>query len=479
MSSLPTHHQKPCLQIGMIGAGTVGGGVYEIIMGRLRSQQRLSMDTPSVSPSKRIMTHSPTAPSLIISKICVRDVHKARTFFIDKDATTIVTDISSIIDDKDIDIVVDAMLGDSDLSRMVVLESLKKGKSVVSANKSLIALQMDEIREAVLKVQQREQPFSTSSSSRKRTTFAFEAAVCGGIPIIQSLQSSFSGDIIHEIMGICNGTTNYILCKMEEGADYEDALREVQELGCSEEDISTDVQGYDVRAKIAILSKLAFGTTVDIDSIPCMGITEISSVDFEYAKLLGCTIKLIGTAERLSDFGEHDGDLSVYVAPKLIPTTHLLATTRGVENTIAIKSANLGMTSYSGAGGGRFPTAHSIVADICRVASNTASLDPFPVPLTRNIGIDNDYSSAFYIRITFHDELGIIRRVGELAEINGVSICSILQNPIKNRMSADFVVTTEECKFSQVEQMCQDIGRENFAHNIPIFMPMSSEYGRL
>jgi predicted amino acid-binding ACT domain protein len=210
-----------------------------------------------------------------------------------------------------------------------------------------------------------------------------------------------------------------------------------------------------------------------------MGITEISSVDFEYAKLLGCTIKLIGTAERLSDFGEHDGDLSVYVAPKLIPTTHLLATTRGVENTIAIKSANLGMTSYSGAGGGRFPTAHSIVADICRVASNTASLDPFPVPLTRNNGIDNDYSSAFYIRITFHDELGIIRRVGELAEINGVSICSILQNPIKNRMSADFVVTTEECKFSQVEQMCQDIGRENFAHNIPIFMPMSSEYGRL
>mmetsp|Transcript_2938 Transcript_2938/g.5504 ORF Transcript_2938/g.5504 Transcript_2938/m.5504 type:complete len:493 (-) Transcript_2938:1081-2559(-) len=492
MSSSPAHRQKP-LQIGMIGAGTVGGGVYEIIMGRLRSQhQRLPsmMDTSSLAPSKKIVPHHPSmGPSFIISKICVRDRNKTRNFHIDKEATTIVTDIHSIIHDKDIDIVVDAM-GDCDLSRFVVLESLQKGKSVVSANKFLIAYCMDEIRETVLKVQglaqqQQREPrehhsHSNSSSSgvRNRTTlFGYEAAVCSGIPIIQSLQTSFSGDIIHEIMGICNGTTNYILCKMEQGADYEEALKEAQELGCSEADISADVQGYDVRAKIAILSKLAFGTTVHIDSIPCMGISEISSVDFEYAKLLGCTIKLIGTAERLSDFGEHDGDLSVYVAPKLIPTTHLLSNTRGVDNTIAIKSANLGVTSYSGPGAGRFPTANSIVADICRIASNTASLDPFP--LARNIGIDNDYSSAFYIRITFHDELGIIRRVGELAEMNGVSICSVLQNPIKNRMSADFVVTTEECKYSQVEQMCQDIGRQEFAHNIPIFMPMLSEYGHL
>lgn len=467
--ALATHPQKP-LHIGMIGAGTVGGGVYEIIMGRLRSQQRQSMDTNSLAHP----------PCCIISKICVRDVQKERSFYIDTDVTTIVTDISSIIHDKDIDIVVDAIGGNSDLSRMVVFESLQNGKSVVSANISFIVCCMDEIRETVLKVQQqqRQPPPSYPGRNRPPPTFAYEAAVCGGIPIIQSLQTSFAGDIIHEIMGICNGTTNYILCKMEEeGADYEDALREAQELGCSEADISADLQGYDVRAKIAILSKLAFGTTVDIDSIPCMGITEISTVDFEYAKLLGCTIKLIGTAERLSDFGEHDGDLSVYVAPKLIPTTHLLSTTRGVENTIAIKSANLGVTSYSGPGTGRFPTANSIVSDICRVATNTASLDPFP--LLRSIGIDNDYSSAFYIRITFHDELGIIRRVGELAEINGVSICSILQNPIKNRMSADFVVTTEECKLSQVERMCQDIGREEFAHNIPIFMPMSSEYGRL
>jgi len=441
----------------MIGAGTVGGGVYEIIMGRLRSQQRQP---------------NPFARPFVISKICVRDIHKTRSFQLDKSVTNVVTDVESIIDDKDIDIVVEVM-GGVDLARTVVLESLKKGKSVVTANKALIADCLDEIRETVVKVQrQREQKLT-----RKWTTFAYEAAVCGGIPIIQSLLTSYPGDIIHEVMGICNRTTNYMLCRIEEGIDYEDALSEAQELGFAEADISADVQGYDVRAKIAILSKLAFGTTVDVNCIPCMGITEISSVDFEYAKLLGCTIKLIGTAERLSDFGEHDGDLSVYVAPKLIPTSHLFSTTRGVENTISIKSANLGVTSYSGTGAGRFPTANSVVADICRIASNTASLDPFP--LTRKIGIDNDYSSAFYIRITFHDELGIIRRVGELAELNGVSICSVLQNPIKNRMSADFVVTTEECKLSQVQRLCQDIGGEDFAHNIPIFMPMLSEYGHL
>jgi len=217
----------------------------------------------------------------------------------------------------------------------------------------------------------------------------------------------------------------------------------------------------------------AFGTTVPVESIPCMGITEISSVDFEYAKLLGCTVKLVGTAERLSEYGEHDGAFSVYVAPKLVPLTHLLATARGAGNAVSVKSANLGVTAYTGPGAGRFPTANSVVADICRVASGNACSDPFP--LTSSIEIDGDYTSAFYIRITFQDELGIIRIVGELAERSGVSISSVLQNPIKDRMLADFVVTTEECKVSQVMAMCAAIGKEEFAHCVPIYMPMLSE----
>ena len=204
-----------------------------------------------------------------------------------------------------------------------------------------------------------------------------------------------------------------------------------------------------------------------------MGITEISSVDFEYAKLLGCTIKLVGTAERLSEFGEHDGALSVYVSPKIISTSNVLSSTPGCRNICSLKSANLGVTSFAGPGSGKYPTANSIVADICRILSGNAFKEPFP--LTSNIDLDCNYASAFYIRITFHDELGIIRRVGELAEKHGVSICSVLQNPIKDRMSADFVVTTEETKYFQVKAMCADIGREQFAHTTPIFMPMLSD----
>mmetsp|Transcript_19 Transcript_19/g.28 ORF Transcript_19/g.28 Transcript_19/m.28 type:complete len:448 (+) Transcript_19:56-1399(+) len=437
------------LRIGMFGGGTVGGGVYEIIMGRLGGSRVDSAPTQSNNNLRKC----------IIAKICVRDLAKPRSFHIDDDKTTLVSDYKSILDDKNIDLVVEVM-GGTGLAKTVVLESLKKGKSVVTANKALIAEHLDEIKDAVQKAE-------------GKAVFAYEAAVCGGIPIIQTLTGCFTGDIVHEVMGICNGTTNYMLGKMEAGTDYDEVLKEAQALGYAEADPTADVEGHDVRAKIAIIAKLAFGTTVPVDSIPCKGITEISSVDFEYAKLLGCTIKLVGTAARLSEFSEHDGALSVSVAPKVVPLSHLLASARGAGNAVTVKSANLGTTSYTGPGAGRFPTANSVVADICRVASGLVGSDPFP--LESKIDIDNDYTSAFYIRVSFQDELGIIRKIGELAELSGVSICSVLQNPIKDRMMADFVITTEECKVSQIEALCKKIGNEPFAHREPIFMPMLSE----
>lgn len=184
-------------------------------------------------------------------------------------------------------------MGGTSLARTVVLEALKRGKSVVTANKALIAEYLDEIHSAV------------EQSGNKGVMFGYEAAVAGGIPVISTLQHCYAGDIINEIGGIINGTTNYMLGKMEGGANYDEVLKEAQDLGFAETDPTADVEGHDVRAKIAILAKLAFGTTVDIDEIPCNGITQISAVDFEYAKLLNCTIKLIGTASRRSQFGEY------------------------------------------------------------------------------------------------------------------------------------------------------------------------------
>ena len=426
----------------------------------------------------------------VITKICVRDLAKPRSFHVDEDKTTLVSDVNSILDDDSIDIgtchsphiqiftlkqvlhivlshcssslhlstIVVEVMGGTSLARTVVLEALKRGKSVVTANKALIAEHLDEIHTAV------------EQSGGNGVKFGYEAAVAGGIPIISTLQHCFAGDIINEIGGIINGTTNYMLGKMEDGADYDEVLKEAQDLGFAEADPTADVEGHDVRAKIAILAKLAFGTTVDVEEIPCNGISQISSVDFEYAKLLNCTIKLIGTAARLSQYGERDGDLSVYVAPKMIPTDHIMAAATGCGNAITVDSVNLGTSSYFGPGAGRFPTANSVVADICRVASDNCPADPFPLRST--IAIDNDYTSAFYIRIPFIDGLGIVRKVGELAESHGVSVNSILQNAISDRMMADCVVTTEECKLSQVQALCAELEKEDFARAPPLCMPL-------
>jgi hypothetical protein len=262
-----------------------------------------------------------------------------------------------------------------------------------------------------------------------------------------------------------------MLGKMQEGAEYDEVLREAQDLGYAEADPTADVEGHDVRAKICILAKLAFGTTVLPSQVPCRGISQITSVDFEYAKTLKCTIKLVGTATRLSNYGEHDGPLSVYVSPQMVSRYHLLASAHGSGNAIAIKSANMGTTtSYMGPGAGRFPTANSIVADVLRIVNHVQPHNPFP--LETNMELEPDYTSAFYIRIPFMDSLGIIRKIGELAETHGVSIHSILQNPIQDKQQADFVITTEECKMSQAQALCESIDKEGFTRSYPLCMPL-------
>jgi len=457
----------------MIGAGTVGGGVYEIIMNRLGGGKGTPPNDGAASSSS-----SSKAPTPIITKICVRDASRPRNFHVDPAMTKIVTDVSSMVNDPDIDMVVE-VAGGVTFAKDAVYASIRNGKSVVTANKALIAENMEELISMLGDANENE-----ANARRGGVRFGYEASVCGGIPVIHALQSCYAGDIINEVMGICNGTTNFMLGKMEEGADYDAVLREAQELGFAEADPSADVEGYDVRAKIAILAKLAFGVSVPIDTIPCMGITNVSVVDFAYAKSMGCTIKLVGTAVRKSRFGEHDGALSVYVSPKLVPDDHLLASATGCGNALVVRSANLGLASYGGPGAGRYPTANSVVADIMRVANGTCPIAPFPPSASSSSStaddgddeIDNDYESAFYVRVSFRDGLGIVRIIGELAESQGVSIHSILQRPITDRMAADTVVTTESCKLSQVEALCELIGREEFALCTPVFMPMIPEY---
>ncbi|CAB9508145.1 Homoserine dehydrogenase [Seminavis robusta] len=439
------------LRIGMIGGGTVGGGVYEILMGNSGNggHQLPHLRRPCV-----------------ISKICVKDLSKPRSFHLDSEVSSLVTDVNSILNDDSIELIIEVM-GGTELAKTVVLEALKRGKAVITANKSLIAEHMSEIEKTL--------------ATNPKSQFAYEAAVCGGIPIVQVLQSCYAGDVIHQVMGVCNGTINYMLGKMEQGMPYEQALTEARDLGfLLEGDTTNLVEGYDVRAKIAILAKLAFGVTVSpVKSIPCRGITELSSIDFEYAKLLHCTIKLLGTAGRMSRFAQYDGALSVYVSPVMIPNDHLLASTRGNNNCVAVNSGNIGLCTYSGPGEGRFPAANSVVADIVRVANSSMTSRPAAsgaFPLQSTISLDFDFTRAWYIRIPFMDSIGIIRTVGELAEDNDVSIHSILQNPILDRMEADFCLTTEECKMSQVKALCDDLEQQDFVRGPPLFLPLLWEH---
>mmetsp|Transcript_7519 Transcript_7519/g.17167 ORF Transcript_7519/g.17167 Transcript_7519/m.17167 type:complete len:268 (-) Transcript_7519:234-1037(-) len=266
-------------------------------------------------------------------------------------------------------------------------------------------------------------------------------------------------------MGIMNGTTNFMLCKMEdEGAEYGNALQEAQRLGFAEADPAADVEGYDVQAKIALLAKLAFGKTVPFATVPTTGISSISAVDFEYAKILRCTIKLVGTANK-----NPDGTLAVFVSPTMVPMGSSLASAKGPGNMVVVNSVNMGATTLAGPGAGRFPTANSVMSDLIRLSQGRAS-EPFPV--SSDIALNNNYRSRFYVRIHCSDGLGIIRLVGTAAEESGVSIHAILQNPIDSHLSLDFVVTTELVNLSNVQAFARKITAMPFAKSTPVFMPM-------
>jgi homoserine dehydrogenase len=437
--AMATIVKPPILRIGMFGGGTVGGGVYELLMS------------------------SGSSSSTVITKICVSDLSKPRSFHVDETRTVLTTDPDSILLDDSLDCIIECM-GGTGLAKRVVTTALKQNQAVVTANKALLAEHLDEL--ILLAAANKQQP----------SRLAFEAAVCGGIPIIQTLQRCYTGDVIHNVAGIMNGTTNYMLTKMaEDGADYAAVLKEAQDLGFAEADPTADVEGHDVRAKIALLAKIAFGKTVAVDEIPCTGISKLTAVDFEYAALLQSTIKLVGTARRLPGLTEFDGALTVYVAPAMIPYKHRLAGIRGAGNAVMVQSANMGICSYTGPGAGRYPTANSIVADVHRVASGAVQVPPFPEDKD-NLLLDSNYGASFYIRIPFCDSLGIIRTTGELAERHGISIHSILQNPIGDRMMADFCLTTEDCKLSQVQDFCHAISHQDFARDDPVYMPiMTSE----
>eukprot|EP01040_Poterioochromonas_malhamensis_P004301 gene4301-4608_t len=423
------------LRIGLFGGGVVGGGVYDLLQ-RFTLNQQFSK------------AHG---VNLEIVKICVRSLDKPRDFKVDDSKTKIVTDYQEILSDPSINCVVE-LIGGTTQAKTIVFEAIRAGKHVVTANKALIASHLDEIQAELNKF--------------PNVRFAYEAAVCGSIPIIHSLQTDFVANNIHKITGIMNGTTNFMLSKMEdEKSEYATVLKEAQALGFAEADPTADVEGHDVQAKIAILAKLAFGQTIPVPQIPTSGISKISKVDFEYAKILKSTIKLLGTAT----INPETKSLAVYVSATVVSLQNPLSSAKGPGNMVLINSDNMPSSTYSGPGAGRYPTANSVVNDLVRIAQDR-TLSPFP--LQNVIELNNDYIANFYIRIKCSDGLGIIRAVGEAAEKNGVSIHAILQNPIESHSNLDFVVTTELVQLSKVQGFANDISKMSFSKEYPLYMPI-------
>ena len=372
------------------------------------------------------------------SEMCIRD--------------RLVDNPIELIDDPSIDVIVEVM-GGIDIAKDIIMKSLRAGKSVVTANKAVIARYGSEIYEA---------------AAQKGVYVLSEAAVCGGIPIIEPLKRSLKSNHIKKMVGIINGTTNFILSKMtNEKADYMETLKLAQKLGYAEFDPTADVEGHDAADKILILSELAFGGKIERDSIITEGISKINLKDIEYANKLGFEIKLLALAERYPINSNDSLPLNIWVAPSLIPKSHPLATVEGVNNALLIESAPLGEIMLYGPGAGSGPTAASVVSDILNLHAtsikNNSTVDPLlAFDFWRNCHIidSSQITKKNYLRIICIDSPGVIGKIGDIFGNYDVSIESIVQLDASEDR-AEIVVITHEVSNGNFEKSKEEINALN------------------
>jgi homoserine dehydrogenase len=402
-------------KIGLLGLGTVGTGTVAILQDPLG--------------------RSPLLKEIEIYRVGVRSLEKTRG--VDLPTGVLTTDLDSIVSDPDIDIIVELM-GGLEPARSLILKAIANKKHVVTANKAVIARYGHEIY---------------SAANEARVYVLLEAAVGGGIPIIKPLKQSLGANRIQSIMGIVNGTTNYILTQMTtEGADFGEVLAEAQKLGYAEADPSADVDGYDAADKIAILASLGFGGRVKREDVYCEGIRQVSAVDITYADKLGFVIKLLAIAEGLQ--GEASENLQLRVHPTLVPKDHPLANINGVYNGILVEGDPLGQVMFYGRGAGAGPTASAVVSDILNIvgilfsSEVTDDLDPLLSCVHQHYcqvtAIEN-LETRFYARFLCYDVPGVIGHLGMSFGNHQVSLESVVQIGFQEDC-AEIVVVTHNVK---------------------------------
>ena len=410
---------KP-IRIGLLGFGTVGSGVAQVLDLNAREIERRA--------GRRIE----------VVKVAVRDVAKARAQL--GPGVAVTDDPYEIVLDPTIDIVCE-VIGGTEIARDLVIEAIAQGKSVVTANKALLALHGNEL---------------FAMAGERGVTIAFEAAVAGGIPIIKALREGLTGNRIEWLAGIINGTTNYILSEMrDKGLSFDAALADAQRLGYAEADPTFDIEGVDAAHKATLLASIAFGIPIQFERAYIEGITKLAAEDIAYAEKLGYRIKLLGIARR-SRRG-----IELRVHPTLIPEKRLLASVEGAMNAILVKGDFVGHTLYYGKGAGKEATASAVVADLVDVTRMMTSDPQHRVPHLAfqpdsladvpMLG-SGDFETAFYLRLRVADEPGVLADITRILADARVSIDAMLQRePANDESSTDIILLTHRTLESRMD----------------------------
>jgi len=415
----------PPLQVGLLGIGVVGSGVFNVLT---RNQEEIlrragrGIEITMVADLDTVRAQAAVGPGV-----------------------KVVNDARAIIANPDIDIVIE-LIGGYGIARQLVLEAIEAGKHVVTANKALLAVHGTEI---------------FAAAHRKGVMVAFEAAVAGGIPIIKALREGLTANRIEWIAGIINGTTNFILSEMrDKGLSFDVVLKEAQRLGYAEADPTFDIEGVDAAHKATIMSAIAFGIPVQFDKAHVEGITKLDALDIKYAEQLGYRIKLLGITKRVAS------GVELRVHPSLIPAKRLIANVEGAMNAVMVQGDAVGTTLYYGKGAGSEPTASAVIADLVDITRlHTAdaaqrvphlAFQPDAMSDARVLPM-SEVVTSYYLRLKVADEAGVLARVTGLLADAGISIDAVLQREAdevggEGSTQTDLIILTHDCVEDRMNQ---------------------------
>lgn len=402
--------------VALLGLGNIGSGVMKVLQENgelIKCREGMEIE---------------------VKRILVRNLKKKRS--VEVDPALLTDDFNQIINDGSIDIIAEFMGGEMP-AFTYISEALKRGKSVITANKEVIAKHWDELEE---------------EAKRSGAGLYFEASVAGGIPIIKPLRRSLQANRILTLMGIINGTTNFILTRMsEEGRTFEDVLSEAQRRGYAEPDPTADIEGYDARYKLSILSTLCFRNRVRVDNIYCEGIRGVAADDIKYAKELGFGIKLLAIAKKLN------GKIEARVHPTFIPLSHPLYAVRDSYNAIFIKGDMVGDIMFYGRGAGDLPTASAIVSDIVTAGQNNGAHHSFRLEVEKP-EIEDNWIDEYYMRLVVLDKPGVLAEIAGIFGRHNVSLDTVMQKQ-RDHDHATIIFITHEAREKWIHEAIEEIKR--------------------